>query len=990
MIHCRTTNNISSILTPSPYRFIDKHLSGHLFRETNLDIHYQTCVFLPFRVCLFLGSSTINRPSPYPPSSSIKRMILAPLIPMLFLLQLATAAFVETFPINVYNPSALQFKPFVIYVALDTKRQLLKFFINTKIYSHLLNDSTDAVITDVDSLTNRYTTLHVDIDFMGKKFVLENLRLCEIIAVKNTSLYENTPRFTPIIRNDTSANRSDYLLPTSLPYYYPNGTRINTSLKKRAPPKVSVSTNSTCYSCGPEVDTFLATSNTSIANYFSNSTGHLLQCPLYQNDSIVLYYQADVSDFSRRIGSYTAKFTIVSNGVDPTIIGGARCYVTPIVQPKSIESLIFFFVLALLLIANGLNFFIMAFSPDQESSNPFLIEASTICNKRLLEQLEASTDRIISYLQFALFMGGLNIQYPGFYQPLIGQIRWCSLLGVNLLNKNYSIPSPQSDNAYITLNFSGLKSLSLYSSNGFIHYSWQNFMVCLIIWMAISMLIYQCYIALKLTHLKQKFKVKASKLLRLKKGAKFGDKDLDKDFHSNYSVTRNAWALVGHCLRVFLSTFGFVFLLLTIFMLYSAGTFSTLGFTEEQVILRLNAFDPTFPYDSLIPNQPPNRSLYVISAKNVAGGVVSILLWCGLATFFVSYYLLPIRNWRIRPSANVSRLYTSVKTIITWAYLYSTYKPGRVHYVLVDLLGVVSALIVVGALQSSGTVQVVLMIVIEFLQLVMLLVLKPHFLKMTWHSLSWIMRSARLLVALLCIAYIRQLGISESSRTYVAYAQLIIHILVVAIYVAHLIYCSSLVLRALFKKRRSTQLYANKNSSAPESLDNLLVNVEMKNVKPIAPSHWKADGFDNTASLIANADDEEVDYYRSHTGNMFLNMNATLSQVDILNKNEYTMESVFADRPTPSTHDYTTREADRIYQIGLSNPNIDPEIRKMWEARERTQSCEQVNPSPVKTTSSFELRSLFHRKKEPTETGFQVSRPRPLVVKQNIPSDPDE
>lgn len=913
--------------------------------------------------------------------------MIVSLLLILLLLQSALAAFVETFPINVYNPSAVLFKPFVIYVALDTKRQLLKFFINTKIYSHTLNLSTQAVVTDVDPLTNRYTTLHVDIDFMGKKFVLENLRLCEILAVKNTSMYENTPRFTPTFRNDSEPERSDYQLPTSLPYYFPNGTRVNSTLRRRDTPKASVSTNTTCFSCGHEVDTFLATSNTSISNYFSNSTGHLLQCPLYQNDSLILYYQADVSDFARRIGSYTAKFTIVSNGVDPTIIGGARCYVTPIVQPKSIESLIFFFVLALLLVANGLNFFIMAFSPDQESSNPFLIEASTICNKRLLEQLEASTDRIISYLQFALFMGGLNIQYPGFYQPLIGQIRWCSLLGVNILNKNYSIPSPQSDNAYITLNFSGLKSLSLYSSNGFIHYSWQNFMVCLIIWMAVSMLIYQCYIALKLTHLKLKLKVKASKLLRLNKiSSKFGDKDLDKDFQSNYSVMRNAWALIGHCLRVFLSTFGFVFLLLTIFMLYSAGSFSTLGFTEEQVILRLNAFDPTFPYDSLIPNQPPNRSLYVISAKNIAGGVISILLWCGLAIFFVSHYLLPLRKWRIRPSANVSRLYTSVKTIITWAYLYSTYKPGRVHFVLVDLLGVVSALIVVGALQGNGTLQVVLMIVIEFLQLVMLLVLRPHFLKMTWHSLSWVMRSARLVVALLCIAYIRQLGITETSRTYVAYTQLIIHIMVVAIYVAHLIYCVSLVSKALLKKRRTSHLYANKNSSTPESLDNLLVNVEMKNIKPITTSHWKTHDLDNTASLFANVDDEEVDYYRSHTGNMFLNMNATLSQVDILNKNELTMESVFADRPTNSTHDYTTREADRIYQIGLSNPNIDPEIRKMWEARERTQTTQQVNPSPVQASTSFEFRSLFHRKKEPVESGFQVSRPRPLVVRQNIPS----
>lgn len=902
------------------------------------------------------------------------------LIQLLLLLHVSLAAFVESFPLNVYDTSSIAFKPFVIYVALDTKKQMLKFFINTKVFSHMLNETNSTVVSDVNPETNRYTTLHVDIDFMGKKFVLENLRLCEVLAVKNTSLYENTPRYHPVIANDTSANKSDYLLPTSLPYYYPNGTRISRRLrKKREELKFTRRNDTFCYSCGSEVDTFLATLNSSIYNYFSNSTGRLVQCPLYQNDSVIIYYQADVSNFYRKIGSYTARFTIVSNGEDPKIIGGASCYVTPIIQPKSLESVIFFFVLALLLIANGLNFFIMAFSPDQESSNPFIIEASTICNKRLLEQLEASTDRIISYLQFALFMGGLNIQYPGFYQPLIGQIRWCSLLGFNILNKRFAVPSLLSDNAYITLNFSGLKSLSLYSSNGFIHYSWQNFMVCLIIWMAFTMVIYQFFIALKLTHLKLKLKVKASKLLKLrKKKEAFDDKEAGKEIQSNYSIRRNAWALVGHCLRVFLSTFGFVFLLLTIFMLYSAGTFSTVGFTEEQVILRLNAFDSTFPYDSLIPNQPPNRSLYVVSAKNVAGGVISILLWCGFALFFVFYYLLPIRNWRIKPSANVSRLYTSVKTIITWAYLYSTYKPSRVHYVLVDLLGVILALIVVGAVQCNGTAQVICMIVIEFTQLVLLVIIKPHFLKMTWHSLPWIMRSARVVIAVLCIPYIRSLGISEASRTYVAYVQLIIHIVVVFVYVAHLVYCSSLVLKALLRKRRGSPIYAVQNSSVPESLDNLLANVEKQPSIPI--SYYKERPFDNTASLIGNADDEEVDYYRSNTGHMFLNMNATMSQVEVVEPKDIANENIFIDKPTHANRDYTTREADRIYQFGLSNPNIDPEIRKMWEARERVQS-NGIEEAQQGKSGSLGLGKFFLRKKPVQETGFQVSRPRPLIVK---------
>lgn len=892
-------------------------------------------------------------------------------------IQLSLAAFVESFPVNVYNSTTQQFKPFVIYVALDTKMQFLKFFINTKVFSHMLSKPNGVAVSDVNPETNRYTTLHIDIDFMGKKFVLENLRLCEVLAVKNTSLYENTPRFFPIDLNDFSSNRPESLLPTSLPYYHPNETPVST-FRKKSSKSLPPTTNSSCLWCGSEADIFLATSNTSISNYFSNSTEPLIQCPLYQNDSVIIYYQVDVRNFTRKIGSYTAKFTIVSNAVEPAIIGGARCYVTPVVQPRSFESAIFYFVLALLLIANGLNFFIMAFSPDQESSNPFFNEASTICNKRLLEQLESSTDRIISYLQFALFMGGLNIQYPGFYQPLIGQIRWCSLLGFNILNKEYSVPSPHSDNAYVTLNFSGLKSLSLYSSNGLIQYSWLNFMICLIIWMAITIFVYQFFIALKLAHLKLKVKVKGLKHFLKCEGKTDSEvKDTTKKIKSNYSISRNAWALFGSCLRVFLSTFGFVFLLLTIFMLYSAGTFSSMHFTEDKVILRLNAFDPTFPYDSLIPDQPPTRNVYVISTKDIAGGVISLFLWFALAFFFIIRYLVPLRNWQIRLSADVSKLYTSVQTIITWAYLYSTYKPSRVHYVIIDLLGVVLSLLVIGGVQSNGTAQVICIIIIELVQLILLFIIRPLFLKLSWHSLPWITRLARFAIAILSVLYIRQLAITEASRTYVAYTQLIIHTTVVAIYVANLIYCSSLMLRALFKKPSSCQPYGAPNASDPESLDDLLLKDDRK--KPFSPFLFNLHTIDNSVPLIGDADDEEVDYYRSRTGNMFLDANATLSQVDVLDQKKSNSENIFTEGSASTTKDYTTREADRVYQIGLSDPNIDPEIRKMWQNRESVQ-CNIEREEPESAFFSG-FKSLF-RRNPPKETGFQVSRPRPLVVSE--------
>lgn len=104
---------------------------------------------------------------------------------VLLLLWPATrAAFVVTFQVGVLNALAVAFQPFVVYVALDTRRLLLKFLSNTLIHLPDANAS-EPIVTDVNHAKNRYTTLHVVIDFLGKKVVLESLRLCEVVAVKN-------------------------------------------------------------------------------------------------------------------------------------------------------------------------------------------------------------------------------------------------------------------------------------------------------------------------------------------------------------------------------------------------------------------------------------------------------------------------------------------------------------------------------------------------------------------------------------------------------------------------------------------------------------------------------------------------------------------------------------------------------------------------------------------------------------------------------------
>ncbi|RKP28676.1 hypothetical protein METBISCDRAFT_28905, partial [Metschnikowia bicuspidata] len=164
---------------------------------------------------------------------------------------------------------------------------------------------------------------------------------------------------------------------------------------------------------------------------------------------------------------------------------------------------------------------------------------------------------------------------------------------------------------------------------------------------------------------------------------------------------------------------------------------------------------------------------------------------------------------------------------------------------------------------------------------------------------------------------------------------------IVAVYVAQLVYCSSFVFRVLLKKR-AAGLSSVRDATLPQTYDTLLTGAETHTIRALATSFCKSRTFDVVFGLSAAPDVKEDDNYRSTTRHMFLYIDDTALQVDMHvemdadDAKDRAAEYVF-DRLARFTHDYTTREADCIYQIGLSQSKIDSEIKKIWEARECTQ-----------------------------------------------------
>ncbi|KAM9906973.1 hypothetical protein OXX79_001235 [Metschnikowia pulcherrima] len=900
------------------------------------------------------------------------------------------------------NYSALALEPFVIYVAIDVENQLMKFLINSQV-SHFQNTSTtEPVITDVNAATNRYTTLHVEIDFMGKTFVSENLRFCDLLTVKNTSLYEDTYRFDGLDSassstrvSSTPGSYSTGLTNPDIPGHRPfmtNNSRATVNLHARDQEFESLI-----------MSTSLATSNSSIEALFDNKAESLVKCPLYSNDSIAFYYQADVSENFEKFGSYSVRFTVVSNDEDSDVIGGAVGYLTSSVKPDSLEELLFYGVLAICVFSCVVNFLISICSPDQESQNPFLIEASAICNQGLLRQLEASPLVIISYLQYALFMTALDVQYPDFFQYTMSKIDWCVLLGINVFSSWVSLPAPEVDNVYMTY-FSGLKAVAQYSTNGYFHFSWPNFIMCLVIWTAIGLLFYQIFIVLKTLASRQNGPSFLRKLFGRNyetKNSILNEADLESSFM--YSFSTNMWALLGHILRDFLASFGLPFLVLTIYMLYVAACKSQFH-GDPNLLTNAIAFNDTIPYQMLFPPKSPSRQALKavevpppprftqdglkIPVLSVVFGTVLVFAWLAAALSFLYYYISPI-SVSGRKRQNVTKLYTSVQPIVTWAYLYNAYKPSKVYYAAIEIFACLFSSIVIATLQEFATTQVSLLIVIETFRLGSFITIRPCFLDFSIYSLPVITRMARVLVTVLNIPYLRQLGVSEASRSYVAYVQMIIHCIVAVAYILHLIWCLMITVVAVVKLKRRSQDVDKVSEKVSRNADAVLFSqFEFKQVSMRTPQDTETDG--DTQSSRSSLEEGEIDYYRSKSERLLRSMtcpdtNSLTKESDINATEEASIGYQQAELRIRQT-DYTTREADRIFQKYFSAEQMDPEMKALWESRDWKQ---KITPLSVKGDTAKPRNSYFDglwaKLRPPKEKGFEVVRRRPIVVTTKPP-----
>lgn len=951
------------------------------------------------------------------------------------LLRLVSAGFIESYPLLRADKLTQVLLPFIVYAAIDVDKKVMKFFINSQVQNQTNLSSTDVLISDVDPQTNRFTTLNVKMDFMGKTLIQENLRLCDYLAVKNTSCFADSPRYNgQISTTTTSVVPTASNIPENQNPFHLVGNKSTSLYKKAVTPNSSRSFNlgnCTGFSYNASSVKSIANSNQSIETFFSNSTGNLTQCPLYQNDSIVLYYEADISATFRKLGSYSFKFTVVSNGNSSDIIGGSVCYVTSTVESESLKRLLFFGMIAICLCIYIVTFLITVLSPDQESSNPFLIEASTICNERLLRQLDADPTKLLNYLQYAVFLSGLNVQYPGFFLSAISQIKWCTLMDIRIVPWT-SRSTTERDNVFVTYHSNGLGSLIQSNSDGYVSHCWPNFMICLAIWVAFTVICYQLFICVKVVAKRKSgsflgsfFGLQSSSGYSMKHSTMKNYSVLTHDTTSNdsisdqndfvniplgpsynpnskpmqnntpsfsYSLSINGWAILGQVLRQCITTFGFPFLIFTLHMFARASSNDSQFSSYKQSFLAFNAFNPMVPYHFLqpwkflLPSYYPQAltdKLPLLPASPsmrgvVAAGSITIILWFTAVIYFVCYYFLlkALPGYR---KCNIHKLYSSVKSIVIWVHFYNVYKPSMLGFVLLDLFSTVLQLFIIVFLQSFGIAQVILLCLIELVKYTLKLFFKPLFLASPWYGLDHFILCARVMLTILCIPYIRELRISEFARSCVAFAQLSIHLAVGLYYILYAVFCFTLTakaaVRAVKSKRKS--LMNDKSTSGEEALDEF----EFRQV-PAPTSHLTDRSPECLPSSQSSIIETEIDYYRAQSEKHLMDIDDLGRDVDDLVERVLQDESSSIQQAKKRIQktDYTIREADKIYRKYFLNDEMDPEMRELWESRDWKASPKKAATKDVKHTSVSWLETLKSKFVSTKPQGFEVVNRRPIVV----------
>ncbi|KAI0483063.1 hypothetical protein GGR56DRAFT_222749 [Xylariaceae sp. FL0804] len=309
----------------------------------------------------------------------------------------------------------------------------------------------------------------------------------------------------------------------------------------------------------------------------------------------------------------------------------------------------------------------------------------------------------LQYIQYIVLTGSLTLQYPGFYQPVVSQASWSTLM----FNESFvSKEDPWHDlvdGIYYTKGAYGLERIAHLEGMAEVQDIWAGMMVWLLAIIGVVLVVSQIGFAVRWC-------------------LRFINQVTEEDLRS-----KNLPFTGGNVIRL---VFGYFLL----------------------PIVALSTFQLVIAVRS--------------SGVLVALAVVTLVLIFGFA--FRLMYLIASTKPR-------SHLFDDLPTVLLYGPLYNTFSDEAAAFALIPIILVVLRGIAIGAVQPSGTAQIVILAVCEVVQMLTLHAFRPFHSATSMNAYHTGFAALRFVSILLMVAFVPTMGVTEGPKSWIGYAILLIH-----------------------------------------------------------------------------------------------------------------------------------------------------------------------------------------------------------------------
>lgn len=188
-------------------------------------------------------------------------------------------------------------------------------------------------------------------------------------------------------------------------------------------------------------------------------------------------FQFNVSDAYQGV-SFNSKFVIINSAETSNVLGCVEVETTSILKGYVWFPLVFC-VLGITLFVGFTYLITVYLNPWTGTKNVYLYTSNFGRDSRVNRLITPGLFDLIKYLQFALFITCLSLNYPGFLQPVVSTFGWSSLLFTSaLLALN---DGDLYDGLYTSNSTYGLENMAQVSQIAGPRYIWSSFIIWLLV-----------------------------------------------------------------------------------------------------------------------------------------------------------------------------------------------------------------------------------------------------------------------------------------------------------------------------------------------------------------------------------------------------------------------------------------------------------------------------------------------------------------------------